>query len=118
MNRTIYTDTARSHNSDPETSHIAAEKMNRGDNLKNNQMYVLDGINKFSGLDAQSIGVEVAHERTGLSRDQIREVMRLIRPFEKRTPELASMGLVDRDKKGDKLIVSINDAGLMRLNRR
>jgi len=28
------------------------------------------------------------------------------------------MGLVDRDKKGDKLIVSINDAGLMRLNRR
>ena len=111
------TNKAKARNSDPVTSHLAADKMNEGDNLRKSQLSVLKGIADHPCLDAQSIGVEVAHDRTGLSREQIREVMRIIRPFEKRTPELASMELVDRKQKNGKMLVSINEKGLRYLER-
>jgi len=112
-----FTNKAKARNSDPPTSHIAADKMNEGDKLRKSQRFVLRWIKEFNGMDAQSIAVEVAHRLTGVPKWMIRLIMKITGMFQKRTPELASQGLVDREKKDDKLIVSINDKGLMALEK-
>ena len=59
-----FTGTAKARNSDPKTSHLAADRMNEGDRLGKQQIAVLRLISEFDGETAKDLGyfIELRHD--------------------------------------------------------
>jgi len=109
-----YTDVAKARNSDPETSHEAAETLNKDNNLKKQQLYVLGLVSKHSSKKARQIGIDEAFDITGVPKETIEEILKIVTPCHKRMPELVRMKLVDRKEDGR---IYINDRGYNCLTR-
>ena len=58
-----FSGTATARNSDPATSHLAADRMNEGGRLTRHQIIVLGLISRHSGLTAKQLGVILAKEQ-------------------------------------------------------
>jgi len=108
---TIHTDTARTRNDHPETSHAAAERVP----IKTQQKQALGMVNYNNGLTAKEIGIQAAMDAHGLDRRTVEDIVWLAQVVQKRSSELQSMELVEREDDGR---LFINDKGLIYLERR
>ena len=93
---TYYPLFAKARDTDPITSHAAADTMNEIRALRFQHIAVLEALKDNEGLSAKQLGIFMAKRYTGLSSEAIEQVVRLAGIPHRRLEELRDRGLVER----------------------
>jgi len=115
---TLFPNIAKAKRNDPVTSHEAADKLNKGDNLKKAQREALQMLSRHNGNTAKDIGIRTAwmhHGGNYATWETVKSIIRISKVPQKRMSELVALGYAEIKVVNKKRLCYITDAGREKL---
>lgn len=107
-----FTNIATTHNSHPETSHAAAQRINDIGSMQDRCLFSLKRVIRHNGMKRKDIGILTAMELTGLTEQQVRDVLMYSGMATKRIKDIERKKWIEVDGDGR---CSVIDLGLRQL---